>query len=86
MTTRPRPWTLTAAFPNSTERDTCLTEVTRMLAASPEASSAQIYETEMTDGTPGLGIDHPDQEPLARLLSAIATQYRIRSISLHLGG
>lgn len=78
-------WALIAAFSNADERDKCLTETKAALARSTDGSSAQTYRTEMTDGTPGLGIEHPDRETLAPLLSSIASAYRIVSISMYQG-
>lgn len=77
MTQTARPWTLTAAFVQADARDKCMAEVQAAL------SSAQIYRTEMTDGRPALGIEHASYAPLTPLLSHIASQYLIVSISMY---
>ena len=74
-----RPWTLIAAFTTDDMRDKCMAEVGQAL------SDAKTYRTELTDGRPALGIEHPYQQPLVPLLSHIPTKYQIVSISLYLG-
>lgn len=86
MTQPTRPWTLIAGFVYADERDKCLAETEAALARATEASSAQIYRTELTDGTPALGVEHPSKEALATLLSSIASLYRTVSVSLYLRG
>lgn len=85
MTHPNRVWTLTAAFSNAAERDKALTSTESALARSGDASSTQIYRTEMTDGRPALGLEHADRATLARMLSPIASLYHIVSISMYLG-
>jgi hypothetical protein len=85
MTQPTRPWTLIAAFARADERDKCLAETEAALARATEASSAQIYRTEMSNGAPALGVEHPTKEALAPLLTHIASLYGVFSLSLYLG-
>lgn len=81
-----RTWTLSAAFARREDRDACRAAATVSLAAATDGSSAKTYDTEMTDGTPALGIDATGKDALAPLLSRISSTYPIKSISLYITG